>query len=94
MSTITPRPAISTIAVVQQLSAQHLSVHAALGSSASPAGAALLVLAVLLVAALSSAARGLATLLAELLRVAAAMASILLTIAIVTVLAVAFLMHA
>ena len=93
MSTITPPPAISTIAAVGQLAAQHLPAHVALGSSASPADAALLVLTILVAAALSAAARGLAALLAELLRVAAAVTSMLLALAIVAVLAVAFLAH-
>jgi hypothetical protein len=93
MNTIAPRLAISTFTAVRQLPAQHMPAHAALGSSADPAAAIILVLAILLVAALSSAAHGLATLLSELLRVAAAVTSFLFTVGLVTVLAVVILAH-
>jgi hypothetical protein len=96
MYTIASRVTLATTSVARQLGYHHVAAVATTAAAAAAHGAGLgpvvfLVLAALLIAALSSAARGLTTVLAELIRVAAAVTSIFAVLIIAILIGFAFL---
>jgi hypothetical protein len=97
VNTIASRLTLATTTAMRPFGYQHLVASAAAVSVAnhvSGAGVAVvLLLVVVFVAALSSAARGMAAVLSELLRAVAAVTSVLFAIVIALFIAVIFLVH-
>jgi hypothetical protein len=96
MNTIASRLAVATATTARQLSSPHLAAATVAAAAAHGSGlyaVVFLVLAVLFIGTLSSAVRGLATVLSELLRVAASVTSVMFTLVIAIFLAGAFLTH-
>jgi hypothetical protein len=93
MNTLTSHLAKATITAARPVPAAHLLAHVALGPSADPLTAVVLVLTILIAVSLFSTLRVMASLLNELLKVAAAVTSVLLTVVIVIAAAVAFLVR-
>lgn len=97
MHTIAPRLFLATSTAARLLGLHHSVVRAA-GAVTMPHGSALgatvfVVLAIILIAALASAARGLADVMSQLLRAATAMSSLFLTILIAFFFAIVILVH-
>jgi len=98
LHTLTPRLAVATIdaarhAAIYQASAYH-AASAITGSAAPGVGALVVIVVIILVmTGLARAARSLAALVSELLRVATAVTSVLLTTVIAIFLGIAFLVH-
>jgi len=97
MNTIASRLTLATTTGARQLGYHHLAAGMATAAAASHGsglgGLVFLVLAALFIAALSSAARGLTVVLSELLRVAAAVTSVMFVVLIAILIGIAFLAH-
>lgn len=95
MNTIAPRLTLATTTAARQLGHHHLAAAAAAAAmhGSGLVTVAFLGLAGLFIAALSSAARALASVLSELLRVAAAATSVMFAMVIVIFIGVALLAH-
>ena len=96
--TLTPRLAVATMGAARHAAAYHASAyHVASAMTATGARGtgvlAVVVVIILVMAGLAKAARSLAALVSELLRVATAVTSVLLTTVIAIFLGIAFLVH-
>jgi hypothetical protein len=94
MNTIASRLTLATTSAARQLGHHHVLAATAAAVAGHGAGLGVmtfLVLAGLLIAALSAAARSLATVLAELVRLAAAVTSVMFTFAIAIIIGVVLL---
>lgn len=94
MHTIVPHVTMATVMAVRHFSYVRPSATARLAApSAGTLGLGLMLVIVAFLALMAGAARGLATLISEFLRVAASMTSVLLIMLIVVVIAVLLLAH-
>lgn len=91
MNTIAPHLAVATVLAARHLS--YIRPSATVRMAAQAAGATIAVLALAFLVAIAWAARSLVALLAQFLQVAAAMTSVLFTMVIAVVVAVALLVH-
>jgi hypothetical protein len=94
VNTITPHLAVATVLAARHLSSWRPSAIAPKATlAAGGTSIAVVFLVVAFLALMASAARGLAAVLAEFLRVAAAMTSFLFTVAMAVAVAVVLLLH-
>ncbi len=93
MTTIAPDLATATVFAAQHPGVTHLAAAAQSATAAGPLTLAILILTVMLLTALARAVRGLAILLAPLVRLAMAMTSVLLVTVLSGLLLLVILLH-